>query len=417
MKTKMRILIVSLNYLPESTSIGPYSAGLAEHLRARGHEVKVLTSFPLAPQWRIWDGYRGRWFMRETIGGVPVLRSWIYVPSKPKSALQRILFDVSYSVTALLAGLFAGRADLIVAVSPPLQLGLTAWLLAKAKRVPFFFHIQDLVPDAAVVTGMLNERSAPVCIARALERFVYERASAVGVICDGFARNLAAKGVPSAKTALLPNSIDLDSFPPLSRENDFRRGRGISSDAWLAMYSGSVALKQGLHTFLEAAAHFAPEEGVRFFLVGEGPYLEELKAKRNGARLPHVSLLPLQPRETLPAQLCAADALVITQRRAVKDVVFPGKLLYYMAAGRPILAAVSADSETGRFVSLNEVGLVVPPEEPQALADAIRYLKANPSEAERLGRNGRRVVEEQFDRRKVLERFADYLEKLVDGKP
>jgi colanic acid biosynthesis glycosyl transferase WcaI len=116
----------------------------------------------------------------------------------------------------------------------------------------------------------------------------------------------------------------------------------------------------------------------------------------------------------LATQLCAADVLVITQRRAVTDVVFPGKLLYYMAAGRPILAAVSADSETGRFIIEHQVGVVVPPEDPVELAGAIRYLQAHRAEAERLGSNGRRVVEKLFDRRKVLERFANHLENLVD---
>ena len=94
-------------------------------------------------------------------------------------------------------------------------------------------------------------------------------------------------------------------------------------------------------------------------------------------------------------------------------MVFPSKLLYYMAAGRPILAAVSADSETGRFIAQNQVGVVVLPEDPQGLARAVHYLKQNPAEAERLGRNGRRMVEEQFDRRQVLQRFADHLERLA----
>jgi colanic acid biosynthesis glycosyl transferase WcaI len=179
------------------------------------------------------------------------------------------------------------------------------------------------------------------------------------------------------------------------------------------MYSGSVALKQGLHTFVETAAEFRDSDGVAFYLIGEGPYLQELKTRAEELRLANLRFLPLQPRESLPVQLSAADALVITQRRAITDVVFPGKLLYYMASGRPILAAVSPDSETGRFVSGHQVGLVVPPEEPQALAQAIRFLQRNRHEADRLGRNGRRVAEERFDRRLVLKQFADHLEALA----
>ena len=408
----MRILLITLNYLPESTSIGPFSADLAQSLQTRGHTVQVLTSFPLAPQWRIWDGYRGKGWLRETINGVPVLRTWIYVPRKPKQALQRILFDLSYTVSAFLGGLFTGNADLIVAVSPPLQLGLTAWLLGIVKRAPFFFYIQDLVPDAAVMTGMLSEGSLSVRIARDIEKFIYVHACGIGVICDGFARNLKSKGVAPNKIDVLPNSIDLDELTPQPCENEFRKQHAVAADDWLVMYSGSVALKQGLHTLVQAAAQFSPEDGVRFLLVGEGPYLDDLRAQADALQLEHLRIIPLQPRATLAAQLCAADVLVLTQRRAVTDVVFPGKLLYYMAAGRPIVAAVSADSETGRFVTENQVGLVVPPEDPQGLADAIRYLQQNRSEAYRLGQNGRRVVEEQFDRRIELARFVEHLERL-----
>ncbi len=409
----MRVLLITLNYFPESTSIGPYSADLAQYLQTCGHTVQVLTAFPLAPQWRIWDGYRGKLWMRETINGVAVLRTWIYMPEHPKKSIQRILFDLSYSLTSLIGGIFTGRADLIIAVSPPLQLGLTAWLLGLIKRAPFFFYIQDLVPDAAVLTGMLREESLAVRIARAIEQFVYARARGIGVICDGFARNLHAKGISFSKVAVLPNSIDLDVFTPQPRENEFRKQNDVAADEWLVMYSGSVALKQGLHTFVQAAAIFSPDEGIRFFLVGEGPYLDELRAQVDALTPPHLRLLPLQPRASLAIQLCAADMLVITQRRAVTDVVFPGKLLYYMAAGRPIVAAVSADSETGRFIAQNQVGVVVLPEDPQELADAILYLKQRPSEAHRLGQNGRRVVEEQFDRHRVLARFVNHLESLV----
>ena len=409
----MRFLILGLNYLPESTSIGPYTADLAEYLRERGHQVQVITGFPMAPQWQIWAGYEGKRFMREVINGVPVLRTYLYVPKRPGKALNRILFDMSFTVSSLFGGLTTSRCDLIVVISPPLQLGLTGWFLGSVKGASFFFHIKDLITDAAIATGMLDENCMSVGIARALERFIYRRAQGIGVICDGFARNLTAQGVESEKVVVLPDYIDLEFMRPLERNNSFRQQHGIEPDDFLVMYSGSVALKQGLHTFVETAAELRESDGVAFYLVGEGPYLQELKARAEELRLANLRFLPLQPRESLPVQLSAADALVITQKRAITDVVFPGKLLYYMASGRPILAAVSPNSETGRFVSNHQVGLVVPPEEPKALAQAIRFLQENRHEADRLGRNGRRVAEERFDRRVVLKQFAEYLETLA----
>jgi colanic acid biosynthesis glycosyl transferase WcaI len=409
----MKILILGLNYLPESTSIGPYTAELAEHLHDCGHHVRVVTGFPTAPHWRVWPGYQDRKFMCEVINGVQVTRTWLYVPGNPRSTLQRILFDSSFAISSL-AGVWGGpRANLVVVISPPLQLAVTALLVGALTGARVFLHIKDLVPDAAVATGALRSGGLAIRAAYSLEHWVYQHVDGIGVICDGMKRNLAAKGVPEDKVMVLPDYIDPDFVRPLSSQNSFRSRLGIEPQDFLVMYSGSVGGKQGLQTFVQAAAAFERDDLVRCCLIGDGPHLSELKQAAQQRSMCRFRFLPMQPRAFLPEQLSAADVLVITQRKAVRDVVFPGKLLYYMAAGRAILAAVSEDSETGRFIRENEVGMVVPPEEPNRLADAIRWMRAHPERTHEFGQNGRLVVERQFDRTLVLKRFARHLEGLT----
>jgi len=409
----MNILIIGLNYLPESTSIGPYTADLAEYLLDRGHHVRVVTGFPTAPQWKVWNGYEGKIFMREVIRGVPVVRTYLYVPKNPKNAWQRILFDCSFAVSALIGAMLGKRPELVIEISPPLQLSITAFLIHTLTRARVFLEIKDLVPDAAIAVGALREGSRAVRIAQALERFAYRTAESIGVICEGMRTNLIAKGVPEQKVSLLPDYIDVTFMKPVLGQNDFRRRTGIAKDAFLVAYSGSVAGKQGLETFVKAGSEFEADPKVTCCVIGEGPYLPELKNTATGLGLRRFQFLPLQPRETLPAQLSAVDVLVITQRRAVCDIVFPGKLLYYMSAGRPILASVNEDSETGRFIRKHEVGLVVPPEDPTLMAEAIRWMKSHPDELRQFGLNGRRMAETQFDRDVVLEKFAAHIEKRV----
>ncbi len=405
----MTTLILGLNYLPESTSIGPYTADLAEFLRARGHDVRVVSGFPMAPQWKIWAGYRGKLLMRDVVRGVPVLRTWLFIPENPRKAFQRILFDCSFALSAV-AGLFFSRPDLVIVISPPLQLGLTALLIGALRRARVFLHIQDLVPDAAIAVGAMRTGSMAVRIAQSLERFIYRRSDGIGVICDGMLRNLVSKGVPVSKVNLVPNYIDLDFMNAQTRENGFRSRFEISSSEFVVMYSGSVAGKQGLETFVEAANKIEPEAGILCCLIGEGPYLNALQEIVIGLSMKKFRFFPLQPREFLPEQLASADVLLITQRKEVKDMVFPGKLLYYMAAGRAVLASVSEDSETGRFVRENGVGLVVNPEDPVALAEAIRWLWTHPERVREYGRNGRCIVETHFERAVVLGKFALLLE-------
>jgi len=408
----MRVLILSLNYRPESTGIGPYTAELAVYLKQCGHDVRVGTAFPTAPQFKVWDGYEGRLWMREVIDGVPVLRTYLYVPKNPRKTLQRILFDTSFAVSSLIGQLFSKRVDLIVVISPPLQMGLTAWLLGILKRAPFFFHIQDLVPDVAAAVGMINEKGWAFRVGRAMERFVYKRAKGIGVISSGFRSNLVAKCVPAEKIAILPDYIDPNMIQPGPLANGFRSDHGIGPESFVVMYSGSVSAKQGLDTLLEAADRLRSERDVVFYIIGEGSSLEELKAHHRKLGLTNVFFLPLQPREMMSKQFAAANTLVVTQKKTITDMVFPNKLLFYMAAARPVLAAVSPGSETGRFITENRVGVVVPPEDSQALAAAIQQMKANFQNAQQLGENARRVCIREFDRNAVLANFGTRLEAL-----
>src|SRR6185295_16866972 len=150
---------------------------------------------------------------------------------------------------------------------------------------------------------------------------------------------------------------------------------------------------------------------IKIVIVGGGLRLPEIQARAFDLALPNVLFLPLQSRETLSTQLGAADLLVITQKAAVKDVVFPGKLLYYMAAQRPILAIVNSDSETGRFVAAERVGAVVPPDSSAAVAKAIIQLRSQ--SLTELGRNARSVCERYFDKKIVLPEFEVLLEGLA----
>ena len=299
----MRILILGMNYLPESASIGPYTADLAEYLQKRGHQVRVVTSFPMAPQWRIWESYRGEWFRREIVNGILVTRTFIFVPREPRRAINRVLYDMSFSLSAIIGALLSGPCDAILAISPPLQIGVAGWLISKIRRVPFFFHIQDLVPDAAVATGLLTEKSTAVKIARDLENYIYRRVHSISVICDGFRRNLLSKQVPSSKIRLMPNYIDLEFMRSFPRANPFRTAHGFDEKDFLVMYSGSIALKQGLTVLVDAAAILKNEKDIKLVIIGEGPPLADLKSRANELGLSNLFFLPFQPRESLPQQL------------------------------------------------------------------------------------------------------------------
>ncbi|HDY67064.1 MAG TPA: colanic acid biosynthesis glycosyltransferase WcaI [Candidatus Scalindua sp.] len=409
----MNVLVMGMNYFPEKTAIGPFTSCLCEYLADREHEVTVVTAFPHYPEWRVHDGYQGKVFLHERINGILVYRSYVYVSGKPNT-VQRIAYDSSFSLSAFVSGLLVRKVNIIVCISPPLQLGLMACILSKLKGVPFLFHIQDLLPDAAVNLGMLRDRRL-VGLAHRLEKFIYQKAAAVGVISPGFAENLYCKGVPKSKVYYLPDWIDIDFIKPLDRNNIFRKQNNLPESDFLVMYAGNIGKKQALETVLDTASILRRQKDIAFFIVGEGAAKAALVNKAEEMNLSNVRFFPLQPKKMLPCMLSAADVLVLTQQAGITDICLPSKLLTNMASARPIVAGVNDRSETARAIRDAEAGLVVAPENAQAVAGAILRLRSSSQLREELGTNGRAFVSEHFEKLKVLKKFERLLQAIVQN--
>lgn len=400
---RLHILVVTGSYAPDPTGMAPLNTELCEYLASRGHRVSVATCFPHYPEWRVPEAYRGKLWQRETLRGVTLYRGYSFIPAK-RTTLRRILYDTSIGLCAALRGLPVRRPDLVLAVSPPLQAALAGAFLARAKRAPFLLQIKDLVPDLAIALGMLRNPAA-IKLARALENYVYRRADAVLAICEGFAANLRSKGVSPAKICVVPDWVDTAVIRPEAARNGFRRDHGLGEADFLALHIGNMGAKQKLDTVLDAAARIQEEPGILFCFVGDGAEKARLQQSAQARALANVRFLPLQPRENLPAILSSADVLLLHQSANVADMVIPSKLLTYMAAGRPIVAAAARGSEAAQCVERAGCGLVVQPEDPAALAQAICRLRSDRELGSRLGRQGRRFAEQHFARDQILERL------------
>ncbi|MCL5026071.1 MAG: WcaI family glycosyltransferase [Chloroflexi bacterium] len=403
----MNILVLGMNYVPEKTAIGPLTADMCAYLAQRGHDVAVATGFPHYPEWRVYDGYRGRLFAREVVSGVAIHRGYVYVPGKP-NAPQRVIYDTSIALSAGLSLLKCAHPDVMVVLSPPLQLVLTSIAAGRVWRAPVLLVIKDIVPDVAVSVGLLKNPAA-IRLASAMERICYRCVDRISVISQGFASNLMSKGVPKGKISLIPDWVDLDSVRPLDRMSRFRRNHGIGADTFVVLYAGNMSLKQGLENVLLAAEQLRDQASVHFFLVGEGTAREGLCRMADHRRLSNVTFLPFESEEMFPEMLAAADILLLSQRADVRDAVLPSKFLKYMGAGRPVVAAVHADSETALYVARADCGDVVPPEQPVELADAIRRLAQDECLRRRFGTNGRAFAEKHFSRDEALRAYEELL--------
>lgn len=403
----LEIAILTQYYAPEVGAAQVRLAALAEAFTAKGHLVTVLTAMPNYPTGRIYAGYP-RFFLRERIGGVHVIRTYI-VPTQRATMLHRLASYTSFAASSAFVGTFLlPRPDYLLVESPPLVLGLAGVYLSRVKRARLIFNVSDLFPETAVRLGVLRAGTALHRLSAWLERFCYRRAWLVTGQALEIIRDIA-KRFPRCQTRLLSNGVDPSVFRPRSSAGGARTPASENGRC-VAMYAGLHGLAQGLHYVLDAAERLQSDSGCDLVLVGDGPEKSALVADAARRGLTNVRFLDARPHGEMARILQDADILVVPLVRYITGAV-PSKLYEAMATGRPVV--LMAEGEAASIVRNHQAGLVVPPGDTAGLAEALRRLAGDPALRARLGRHGRAAVERHFDRRRIGAEFAQFLETVV----
>jgi colanic acid biosynthesis glycosyl transferase WcaI len=408
----MRILILAQHYAPEDVSGAVLATELASDLARGGHQVTFVTCAPNYPEGEVFPGYRNRFWYEETLDGVRVVRVWSYISPK-RDFTRRALNFATFSAAALYGGLFAGRHDVILSYSPPLTLGIPAWILSRTWRAPWMLRVEDLYPDAAVAAGVLSNPASIRLFSR-LERFLYRKARRISLISEGFRANLLEKGVPPAKLSVEPVWADPSSVFPQSKENEFRSRHNLQGK-FVVMYAGTLGLTSCLEDVIRAAAHLSNDPAVRFTIVGSGVKKDDLVRMAAEQRLENILFLPFLPRAEFSGMMAAADLHLVTLNPQSSRFSMPNKLYNIMASGRPVLAVVPAESEVARLVVAASCGMVVEPGVPESLAGQIHACAMDPDGLARMGENGRVFLEEHYSRARCVGLFESNLMDMLQG--
>lgn len=404
MKSRLRILIYSINYFPELTGIGKYNGEMAEWLANQGHEVVIITAPPYYPWWRVQQPYRSSIYRTELINKVTVHRCPLLVPRRPTGA-KRLVHLFSFALTSiplLLIQLFK-RPDVIVVLEPTLFCAPVALVLARLSGARAWLHVQDFEVDAALELELVKAKAAGRTAA-IIERWLMNCFDRVSTISDSMLERLVTKGVMQEKTVLLPNWVDAQDIFPLPKASIYRAELGIEDDKCVVLYSGNMGEKQGLEILLAAARSLQAESGLLFVLCGTGAARARLM--QIGTGLHNVLWLPLQPVEKLNELLNLADVHLLPQRADAADWCLPSKLLGILASGKAVLTTAHPGTQLAKMVS--SCGKVVEPGNAQEIAQALLELMHAPQERERLGMEARKAAQ-AWDKSSVLHAFENQL--------
>ena len=409
----MRILIYSYNYYPEPIGIAPLMTELAEGLVKRGHQVRVVTAMPNYPERRIYDLYQGKWYLSEERNGVTVDRSWVWIRPLPR-LLDRLLLDGTFVLNSFPQAASRWRPDVILATVPPLPICVPATVLAWLRRTPVVLNVQDIQHEAAIHVGLL-ENKALIRTFETLEKFAYRYATKISVIADGFTDNLLAKGVPAEKIELIPNWTNVDWIRPMPKEsNHFRKAHQLEGK-FVVLYAGNIGLTQDLPTAIKAATRLNHIPEIQFVIVGESRAIARVRQYCQMFGANNVTILGFQPREKLPEMLAAADVGLVLQKHNVIAFNMPSKIPLLLASGCAIAASVPPTGTAAKAVTNSGGGVVVPPENPEALAAAILDLYQNPDKIATLARQGRQHALDFYSLDQALNRYESLFAQVIAG--
>ena len=386
-----------------------------EHCRAwveAGHEVHVVTCVPSHPAGKPFAGYRMGWYQRETTDGIHIHRVWTYLAAN-RGVARRVANFLSFVPTAVLRALRLGRFDVVIGTSPQFFCAMAAGIVASLRRTPWVFELRDLWPESIPAVGAIGPSRA-LHLLEKLELHLYRKAAAVVCVTEAFIENLRRRGIDPGKLHFVPNGIVPAAWEGGARD-ECRARFGLAPDDIAVSYIGTLGMAHGLGTTLEAA-HRLRGTNARFLIIGDGAERAALEARAKAKRLSNVTFTGLLPREAIAHLMAATDiALVTLKPSETFKTVLPSKMFEAMAAKKPIVLAV--DGEARRVLERSGGGVAVPPGDPDALADAVRALAAEPARREWLGASGRAFVRREFDRAAWAARYLDILHALVNPEP
>ncbi len=409
----MKILVVTQYFWPESFRIND----LVLALRARGHDVNVLTGMPNYPGGSFFPGYG--WFRRArgSFEGIPVRR----VPLIPRGrgrGWQLALNYFSFAISGSLRALCFCRHDhdvILVFEPSPVTVGLPAVVARWRTGAPILFWAQDLWPETLVATGAVR---SPVILraVRRLVRFIYSRCARVLVQSRGFIEPVAAMGVPPKRIEVIPHWAE-DFYQPTTVEQGAPE-RCEMGDGFKVVFAGNIGMAQSFETILMAAEHLRAQSDIRWVVIGSGHREAWLREQIRARGLDgEFVLLGPRPSEAMPRYFAAADALLVTLRRdPAFALTIPSKLQSYLACGRPVIAAL--DGEGARIVTEAGAGFSSPAQNGQALADAVLALSQLPeSERAAMGDRGRQYSQLHFSRDRLMDHLERWMTEVATGTP
>lgn len=364
-----------------------------------GHHVTVLTTYP---RYNLTQQPARAYPVVAEEDGIRVIRLKT-LPIHNVGDVIRGLSQLCLPLIFFWGARLGGPQDVSIVYSPPLPLGLAAYLIGRWRGTPFVLNVQDIFPQNAIDLGALRQ---PFLIRffRWMEGFVYRHAGHITVHSSGNRDHIVSAGVPAGKVSVVHNWVALDEPANAEASGSIREKHGWV-DRFIVFFGGVMGYAQDLDTVVECARLLRAQPQVLFLLVGDGVEKKALIRKSQDLGTTNVAFMPFVSREEYPLWVRAADVGLVTLKRSMKTPVVPSKMLDFMACCKPVLASLNAESDGIRIVDEARCGINVPAGDAAAMAEAALILLSNREACQTMGSNGRTYAKQYFSRGACVKQY------------
>lgn len=411
----MRILLIHQYFKESDITGGARFNEMTRVWKELGHEITVIAGDLDGQSSEKRVEYKKNFITKKTQEGIEVFRCNVS-ESYNKNFLGRLWGYFSFVFSGTIAGLFRvkGKYDIILVTSPPLFVGITAYILSKFKRTPFVFEIRDLWPESAIDTGIITNKWI-IKFAYWFEAFIYRKAKKINVLTPAFYTKLVeTKKVSPNKIIEIPNAADFEISDQLLNSFDvdaFRKDKGWENK-FVITYVGAHGVANGLHQIIQTA-EILKETNVLFVLVGDGMKKKELMAQVKSLTLDNVVFYdPVPKKEVLKFVLASDMGASVLMKNDTFKTVYSNKTFDYMSCKKPILMAI--DGVSRELVEKAGAGIFVEPENPIDFSNKIKLYLDNNSLIAVQGESGYQYAKQNFDRVVLAKKYIDKLKQLIN---
>ncbi len=388
---------------------GVRSYEISKALIERGHKVTMVCATTSLGKTGLSGEFNGG-KRRGIVDGIEVIE--LELPySNYDSFFKRTLTFLRFSFRSIKIALTA-KYDLIFTTSTPLTVGLPGIAASFLRRKPFVFEVRDLWPELPREMGVIKD---PVVLKAMslLEWLSYHAAKKCIGLSPGIVEGIKRRGIKAENIAMIPNGCDLDLFTPYAEGN--MNPENVSEDDFVAIFSGAHGIANGLDAVLDAAAELLKRQrsDIKLILIGDGKLKPGLQERAANEGLTNCLFMDPVPKKQLACLQRRADAglMILANVPAFYYGTSPNKFFDYISSGLPIVN--NYPGWLADMIRQHQCGLAVPPEDPQAFAEALVYLADHPAELAEMGKNARTLAETEFSRELLAGKAVTFLESVV----